>query len=150
MLSRTGIALYVDWNGTRYTLFTNFEPVDEIEVATLGGDDLLRVDFSGGDSPIPDDGIGYDGGTNGATGDRLVVEQGAATALTHAFTGPASGSIGVDGAIVAYVNVEPAVTLDMTADELTFTLTGAATTRSSPTTRRPATASRACAAWRAG
>ncbi|MCZ7648375.1 MAG: pre-peptidase C-terminal domain-containing protein [Planctomycetota bacterium] len=124
VLSRTGIALYVDWNGTRYTLFTNFEPVDEIEVATLGGDDLLRVDFSGGDSPIPDDGIGYDGGTNGATGDRLVVEQGAATALTHAFTGPASGSIGVDGAIVAYVNVEPAVTLDMTADELTFTLTG--------------------------
>ncbi|GIW92076.1 MAG: hypothetical protein KatS3mg110_0117 [Pirellulaceae bacterium] len=95
--------------------------INSITVSGLGGDDVLVVDFGNG-NPIPTGGIFFDGGTNGAVGDRLEVVNGSAGEVVHLFTGASSGEVTVDGRTIIYDGLEPILdNLSATNRQFTFT-----------------------------
>ncbi|GMV83062.1 MAG: hypothetical protein AMXMBFR7_42460 [Planctomycetota bacterium] len=93
VITQTGIALKIDFNGTLWTFFTNFTFVDNIEVELGAGNDLLRIDWNGGSNPIPLMGaIDYAGGPNGGAGDTLEVLGDGVVAPTYAPHASTTGS----------------------------------------------------------
>ncbi len=73
----------------------SFDLVQEIVLDGLGGDDLLTLDFSGG-NPFPNFGIQFNGGSNTVTGDRIELVNGSVTRVVHQFDSPDSGIIRVE------------------------------------------------------
>jgi hypothetical protein len=74
-----------------------------IDFAGADGDDMLTLDFVGGNPP-PGTIDNYDGGTGA---DLLVLRGGAFTSKTDTGTGPDSGTITLDDTIVNFSNLEP-------------------------------------------
>ena len=92
-----------------------------------GGNDVLTVNFSGGNI-IPSGGITYNGGAGG--NDSLVVTGGTTTTVTHSFTNANDGSVTLAGAIagtITYTGLEP-ITDNLSATDRVFTFTGGAET----------------------
>jgi hypothetical protein len=82
----------------------------------LDGTDTLTVDFSNG-NPLPSAGISFDGGTGG--GDRLVLRGGSFTNEVYTVSGPASGTITLDGNTIGFSNLSP---IDDTVTVTNFTM----------------------------
>jgi hypothetical protein len=107
---------------------TNFKmgSIEALEFNTLGGNDITTVEFAGG-TPIPVEGIDFDGGTGS---DRLVLQRSAGTfaasSTIHTATGPGSGTISVDGRVITYTGLEP-VDDSVPSTNLTFIAPMAAT-----------------------
>ncbi len=94
-----------------------------IQVNTLGGSDVLTVDFSGG-SPLPSSGMVYSGGTGAS--DTLVLTGGTTTSVTHMFTNANDGSVTLSGALagtISYTGLEP-ITDNLNAADRIFTFNG--------------------------
>ena len=85
-------------------------------VDTLGGDDELTLDFSLGDFAKT---ISYNGGTNGSSGDSLILAGRGSTAnATFAFSDPTTGTIDLtDNAQISYTGIEP-ITLSFVAENV--------------------------------
>ena len=94
------------------------------------GDDTITVDFGDG-NPVPDGGLNVDGGTQGAGGDSLELENVGAGFATHTYNMNGSDVDGKDGSIVLngdtinFDGLEP-ITNDGTAADIIFNLTAAA------------------------
>ncbi len=79
--------------------------------ALAGGDDVLTVDFSGG-NPLPTAGLNYDGGTGS---DRLVLAGGEFHTSTFTYANANDGSIAFDpdgpggttASVISYTGLEP-------------------------------------------
>ncbi len=84
------------------------------------GDDVVTVDFSGGD-PIPAAGLRYNGEGNGGGGDALVVTGGSFTTVGYTAAGTDSGSVDYDGSVITYTGLEP-ITDNTDADHREFTI----------------------------
>ncbi len=98
-----------------------------ITVNTMGGDDVLTVNFSGG-NVIPAGGLNYSGGAGG--NDSLVVTGGTTTTVTHSFTNANDGSVTLTGALagtINYTGLEP-ITDNLSVTDRVFTFTGGAET----------------------
>ncbi len=96
---------------------------NSITVDTLGGNDLLTLDFSGCGF-IPSGGILYNGGTQtGSPGDRLVIVGGSTTTEAFDFTNNNDGSISLSGGAVtgtiSYTGLEP-VSSSISAADVTL------------------------------
>ncbi len=93
-----------------------------IQVNTLGGNDLLTVDSSVTTTAKP---IFYSGGdpTSGPPGDALVLSgSGVFTDITHTFLSPSDGNVTIDGYPVVYTGLEPITdNLNVVNRVLTFT-----------------------------
>jgi hypothetical protein len=87
-----------------------------------GVDNLLTIDFSGGD-PLPSGGITYDGGVGG--NDTLALTDGSVDIILHGFLSQNSGFIDIDGKIIHYSGLEP-VGDTLIANTRIFTFTIAA------------------------
>jgi autotransporter-associated beta strand protein len=97
-----------------------------VQVLTGAGDDLLNVDCAGG-NPIPNGGIRFDGGPNGAIGDKLAVAGGAFGLVTHNPTEGHSGNLVLAGfGTISYSGLEPVDLTGSTIADLVFNLTAAA------------------------
>jgi len=99
-----------------------------VVLSGLDGGDTLTVDFAHGD-PIPErDGLTFHGGEPAGTpGDRLIIANGSFNTVVKTFTGPDSGTIEVDGRVIAYTGLEP---VDFSGDQiasLTINLPASAT-----------------------
>ena len=93
-----------------------------------GGDDLLTLDFSGGDFTALGALI-YNGGGQ-TIGDALTLTGGTTTMVTHSFTNANDGSVTLAGALagtITYAGLEP-VTDNLDAVNRVFTFTGGAET----------------------
>ena len=94
------------------------------------GDDLLTVDFSGGD-PIPTNGLAFNGQgqtpSAGSGGDALALSNGTVTTVTHTFTSANDGTVDIDGSVVTYTGLEP-ISDTLTATNRIFTFNGGAET----------------------
>jgi autotransporter-associated beta strand protein len=106
-------------------------PVVSVTNASLtingtSGDDTLVVDYSGG-NPIPVGGMTFNGGGQVSTNpaDRIVLQNGSATNVNHAFTNNSDGTINIDGSVVTYTGLEP-ITDNLSVTDRVFTFTGAA------------------------
>ncbi len=94
------------------------------------GDDTITVDFGDG-NPIPGGGLNVDGGTQGAGGDNLELQNVGAGFATHTYNMNGSdadgkdGSIVLDGDTINFDGLEP-ITNDGTAADIIFNLTAAA------------------------
>jgi hypothetical protein len=94
-----------------------------IQVNTLGGNDLLTVDSSMVASGKP---ILYSGGdpTSGPPGDGLALSgPGVFADITHTFLNASDGTVSIDGYPVIYTGLEP-VTDNLSASNRVFTFTG--------------------------
>ena len=83
--------------------------VENTTVIVTGADDIddtLTVDFSGG-NPIPTGGVQYEGGVAGF--DILRIVQGVAQTVTHVFENRSAGQVEIDGAVIAYIGLEPII-----------------------------------------
>ncbi len=98
-----------------------------IQINTQDGDDLLDVDFSGGNFP---DAISYNGGSQtAAPGDLLSFTGGATFAnVTHNFVNENDGSVAITGnATITYTGLEPIID-NLNAVDRVFDFTGGAET----------------------
>ena len=89
----------------------------------LGGNDVLTVDFTGG-NPIPASGIVYNGGAAG--NDSMVITGGTTGTVTHSFTNANDGSVTLAGALagtITYTGLEP-ITDNLAATDRVFDFTG--------------------------
>lgn len=113
-LSRSADQLLVELDGT--TLGTlELGNLPSLTITGNDDDNRLVVDFSGG-NPIPAGGLTFLGGSQSTmTGDSIELTGGSATDLVHSFTSGNSGSIGIDGSMIFYSELEPIL------DELTVT-----------------------------
>jgi len=82
------------------------------------GDDILSVDFTGG-NPIPVGGLVYDGG---AGDDAVALLGGDFARIAKTFVNGSSGVIDLDGAAIKYANLEPVLINVGTVDEMIFVL----------------------------
>jgi fibronectin-binding autotransporter adhesin len=96
----------------------------QIQFDTRAGDDRLTINMNGGDLLKT---VTYDGGPNGATGDKLSTIGGSFGTVTHNLTGPNAGNFALAGTGVQYTNVEPVVTIGSAATGLVFNLSPNAT-----------------------
>jgi CSLREA domain-containing protein len=91
-----------------------------IQVDTLGGNDTLTLDLSGGDC-IPSGGVSYSGGTQ-TTSDRLIISGGAQGTVTYNYTNANDGNIVMSAfGTVTYTGLEP-ITNSGTASDIIFNL----------------------------
>lgn len=117
------ITILLDGANTLVTVNANIitaSDFDLLNINGLGGNDLLTVNFSGG-SPIPTNGITYNGGgESGLPGDRLAIIGTGAESAQYALDGanPGSGRVVVDGGVITFTGLEP-VTVSAMA-EFTF------------------------------
>lgn len=93
-----------------------------IQVNTLGGNDLLTLNFAGGNI-LPTGGLSYAGGTQTSTpGDKLAITGGTQGTVTYNYTNPNDGSIVMSGyGTVSYTGLEP-ITNSGTAADVIFNL----------------------------
>ncbi len=101
--------------------------VTSILVNTIGGDDLLTVDYSGGNFAVP---IAYNGGTHtNVPGDLMMLSGGPTfTGVTHTFVNANDGSVAVAGnGLLTYTGLEPIVD-NLSATDRVFNFTGGAET----------------------
>jgi len=98
--------------------------VTSVLARTLGGDDLLTVDFTG-NFPVP---LNYEGGTQ-TTGDALTLTGGGTfTDVTHEFLNENDGNIDITGnASISYTGLEPIID-NLSAINRVFSFIGAAET----------------------
>lgn len=139
LLRRNGTSLEIELNGSMLASVP-LGLVSSIQVNGLGGDDLLRLDFTNG-SPIPSGGISFDGGT---ASDALEFFGGFVTTAHYTMTDSSSGSVNLDGGTVNFTNLEP-ITDNLNVANRVFTFNTPAVpngtlTRSSPTMTRIASA----------
>ncbi|MCI0359285.1 MAG: M12 family metallo-peptidase, partial [Planctomycetaceae bacterium] len=101
-----------------------------IQVNTLGGSDLLTVDFEDENNPLVAGGLVYTGGDpTAAPGDRLVLARGTFTLVTHNFTSANAGSIVLtDFGTITYTGLEPVDTTGSTITDLVLNLPSSADT----------------------
>ncbi|BAQ65371.1 Calx-beta domain-containing protein [Geminocystis sp. NIES-3709] len=94
---------------------------------TLGGDDILTIDFS--TNPIPDRSITFNGGNNS---DSLVLKGGTFTTTTYTYINENDGGVSLDGKVINYTGLEP-ITATVASDNVvlyyststeTITITG--------------------------
>lgn len=78
--------------------------VNRFVINSATGDDLLRLDFAGG-NPIPAGGVVLDGGVGG--NDSMEITGGSASRIQHTFTNENDGSVDIDGSLITYVGLEP-------------------------------------------
>jgi hypothetical protein len=89
-------------------LFT-VNDADQIIVDAGGGDDLLTVDFNGG-NPIPVRGLTYNGeGNITPEGDVLSIEGNGVNSSEYVFHNETDGAITVDGRVLTYTGLEPII-----------------------------------------
>jgi hypothetical protein len=113
---RVGGNLQVSVNGTlAYT--TPFATAPLLTIQGSTDNDTLVLDFSGG-NPIPATGIRYDGGGPGDH-DLLRLAHGRVHRIVHTATGPGSGTLRVDGALLTYTGLEP-IEDDLSVDSREF------------------------------
>ncbi|HPM82318.1 MAG TPA: choice-of-anchor Q domain-containing protein, partial [Candidatus Anammoximicrobium sp.] len=78
-----------------------------IIVTTLGGDDQLTLDYSGG-NPIPAAGLEFHGGDPVVgSGDKLFVTGGSFATGVYDATGVGSGTLTLDGSVIQFTGLEP-------------------------------------------
>lgn len=134
LLRRNGSSLEIELNGSTLASVP-LSLINSIQVNGLGGDDLLRLDFTNG-SPIPSGGISFDGG---AASDAMEFFGGFVDTVGYLMTGPSSGSVNLDGGTVNFTNLEPITdNLDVANRVFTFTnaVPDATLTRTSATLTR--------------
>lgn len=85
-------------------------------------DDVFTIDFANG-TPIPTNGLSIDGADE-IGGDSIVLVNGSATDIVYTATGATSGTIDIDGSVIAYADFEP-ITDTLPADTRTFNITHA-------------------------
>ena len=93
-----------------------------IQVNTLGGNDVLTLNFSGGNM-LPASGLSYTGGTQTAPpGDRLAIVGGSQGTVTYNYTNANDGSIAMSNlGTVSYTGLEP-ISNSGTATDVIFNL----------------------------
>ncbi|HPM83053.1 MAG TPA: sialate O-acetylesterase, partial [Candidatus Anammoximicrobium sp.] len=105
---------------------------DSLIVNLAGGDDILTVDFSGG-NPIPAGELSYDGGAEGS--DELVLIGGVFHTVTFTCFNAHDGRVALDpdgpggtaASVISYTGLEP-VTSSITSDVVELLYTGAGET----------------------
>lgn len=95
-----------------------------IQVNALGGDDTLTVNFGGGNISVP---VVFNGGTNGVSGDELILQGGSFGSIAHTAANGSDGSVKLDGNRISYTGLEPIID-NNSAVNRTFTFTGGAET----------------------
>jgi hypothetical protein len=106
-LIRVGNIAHLYETGTTNDIVPPMSIEDVTNIVILGPDsqdNALTIDFSGG-NPIPVGGVSYDGGAGGH--DTLALAGGSFARITFSFTGPGSGTIGLDGSTITYSGLEP-------------------------------------------
>ena len=93
-----------------------------IQVNALGGNDLVTLDFSGGNM-LPAGGLSYAGGTQTASpGDRLAIVGGSQGTVTYNYTNANDGNINMSAyGTVSYTGLEP-ISNSGTATDIIFNL----------------------------
>src|SRR5262249_46377370 len=93
-----------------------------IQVSTLGGNDQLTLDLSGGNF-FPPGGVNYAGGDpTTAPGDKLIITGGTQGTVTYNYTNAHDGSVVMSGVgTVPYTGLEP-ISNSGTATDVTFNL----------------------------
>jgi CSLREA domain-containing protein len=133
VLSRNGSNLFISDNNDVLNCGAGMTTVDahtceidftaitgNIQVNTLGGDDQLTVDLSGGDC-IPDGGLTYDGGSQ-TTADKLSIVGGSQGTVTYNYTSADAGNIVMSNyGKVTYTGLEP-ISNSGTATDIVFNL----------------------------
>jgi hypothetical protein len=84
----------------------SIDGINTLTVNGLAGNDDLNVDYTGG-SPIPVNGLFWNGGANGAVGDRLDLINGTVTTIIHTFANENDGTVNIDGRVITYTGLEP-------------------------------------------
>jgi len=104
-----------------------FSTVTSIVIQAGDGDDMVTLDLAGG-TVIPTGGISYDAGTDvleiGHDSDKLLLQGGSFVGQSYEPTGPASGTIWLDGSKVTYSNLE-VITDTTSVTNLIFNATAA-------------------------
>ncbi len=97
----------------------------DIIINTMGGDDLLTIDFNSGMFTRD---ITYNGGTNvTADGDVMELAGGSFTSRTYNFVNANDGSINQDGLLITYTGLEP-ITSNITAQNVVLNFSDLAET----------------------
>ncbi|MFN5856670.1 MAG: beta strand repeat-containing protein, partial [Pseudanabaenaceae cyanobacterium] len=126
-------------NGTSTVTIPLSSFTGNIQTNTLGGDDTLTVDFTGGANPIPTGGLTFNGGTQATSpnGDKLALTGSNFTNTTYTYINENDGSINLDGKVITYTGLEPIastvnatnVILDYSTAAETITVTSANATQ---------------------
>ncbi|MGI0481987.1 choice-of-anchor Q domain-containing protein [Geminocystis sp. CENA526] len=99
----------------------------EIFVNTLGGNDILTIDFSNG-NPLPTAGLTFNGGSQTSTiGDQLALTGGTFTTATYTYFNENDGKIDLDGSVINYTGLEP-ITSTITSDNVVLNYSTSAET----------------------
>jgi GEVED domain/Domain of unknown function DUF11/Secretion system C-terminal sorting domain len=99
--------------------------VQSLSITGTTTDDHLIVDYVNG-SPIPTDGIDFDGKGQTA-GDLVTVTGGTVGNVIHTLINDHDGTIQIDGEVIRYIDLEPVIDL-LVAVNRTFLFTGGAET----------------------
>ncbi|BAQ65372.1 choice-of-anchor Q domain-containing protein [Geminocystis sp. NIES-3709] len=108
-----------------------------IFVNTLGGNDIITIDFSD-ENPLPTGGLIFNGGSQtGTPGDRLALTGGNFTTTTYSYFNENDGKINLDGKLINYTGLEPItstissanIVLDYSTSAETITITNVSDTQ---------------------
>jgi CSLREA domain-containing protein len=105
-----------------HTVEVSFVSISSIHVNTLGGNDTLTLDLSGGDI-IPDGGLTFNGGDpTSSPGDKLSIIGGSQGTVTYNYSSAHDGNILMQNfGTVTYTGLEP-ITNSGTATDVVFNL----------------------------
>ena len=98
-------------------------PAASLVINGTSSDDMVTIDFSGG-NPIPASGAVFNGGGSSGSGDQLILTNGTFDSVTHVFFDAASGKItmqaGVTSSVLNYQAVTSAIIDLLTVNNRTY------------------------------